>query len=118
MPKDGYRVEKWLRHQRDSFKARTLSVERTEKLAAIGMGFFKEDPWEHKFNLARTYIRYKGHGNLNMKSNYMVEGVWLAKWLAEQVARLNRKVISKSETTKALPPVQVKKLETIGIRRE
>lgn len=112
---DGCRLGKWLRHQRDSYRAGGLSTERTEKLLAIGMNFTPEDPWESKFNLARTY--YEEHGDLNMKSNYVVEGVWLAKWLGEQTARLNGKVTSRSKTAKKLTPVQIGMLESIGIGR-
>ena len=112
---DGLGLGKWLRHQRDAYKAGTLSADRTERLLAIGMVLAPEDPWESKFNLARIY--YEEHGNLDMKSNYVVEGVWLAKWLGEQTARLNGKVTSRSKTLKALTPVQVGKLESIGIGR-
>lgn len=115
MSEEGYRVGKWLRYQR-FLQGSPLSVERTEKLAEISMVFVKENPWEHKFNLAHAY--YEEHGNLNMKSNYIVEGAWLAKWLSEQVAWLNGKVTSRSRIIKLLTPEQVKKLETIGIRRE
>lgn len=41
---EGLRIGRWLRNQRDSYKAGTLSVERKEKLIAIGMVFEKEDP--------------------------------------------------------------------------
>ena len=111
----GCRLGKWIRHQRDAYKANTLSEERKQKLETIGMVLAPEDPWESKFRLARTY--YEEHGNLNMKSNYVVNGVWLAKWLGEQTARLNGKVTSRSRTTKALTPIQIGKLESIGIGR-
>ncbi len=112
---NGNRLGKWLRHQREAYKAGTLSAERVEKLLALGMVLAPEDPWESRFKLARTY--YEEHGDLNMKSNYVVEGVWLAKWLGEQTARLNGKVTSRSKTLKALTPIQVGKLESIGIGR-
>lgn len=112
---NGCRLGKWLRHQRDSYKEGTLSKERMEKLLSIGMVLVPEDPWESKFNLARSY--YEEHGNLNMKSNYVVQGVWLAKWLGEQTARLNGKVTSRSKTLKKLTPVQIGMLESIGIGR-
>lgn len=111
----GCRLGKWLRHQREAYKAGTLSAERAKKLSAIGMVLAPEDPWESKFKLARIY--YEEHGDLNMKSNYVVEGVWLAKWLGEQTARLNGKVTSRSKTAKALTPIQIGKLESIGIGR-
>lgn len=112
---EGLCIGRWLRNQRDSFKAGTLSVERKEKLIALGMVFEKEEPWEHKFKLLRAY--YEEHGDLNIKSNYVVDGIWLCKWLEEQVARLNGKATSRSRTTKVLTQKQIEKLEMIGIKR-
>lgn len=113
---NGCRLGRWLRHQRDAYRAGTLSAERMEKLSALGLVLEAEDAWESKFNLARSY--YEAHGDLKMKSNYVVEGVWLARWLREQTARMNGKITSRSRTAKALTPVQVGKLESIGVGRK
>lgn len=112
---NGCRLGKWIRHQRDAYKAGTLSAERTEKLESVGLVLAPEDAWESKFNLARSY--YEEHGNLNMKSNYVVEGVWLARWLGEQTARMNGRITSRSKTAKKLTPVQIGMLESIGVGR-
>lgn len=112
----GCRLGRWIRHQREAYKAGTLTADRIRKLESAGLVLAPEDPWENKFELARSY--YEEHGNLNMKSNYVVEGVWLAKWIGEQTARLNGKVTSRSKTRKALTPVQIGKLESIGLEKE
>lgn len=113
MSEEGLRIGRWFRNQRDSYKAGTLSIERKEKLIALGMVLEKEDPWEHKFKLLRAY--YEEHGDLKIKSNYVVDGVWLGKWLDEHVARLNGKVTSRSRTIKVLTLEQVEKLESVGL---
>lgn len=109
----GCHLGKWIRHQREAYKT-NLSEERKTKLDAIGMIWELEDPWESKYRLARIY--YEEHGNLDMKSNYVMEGVWLAKWLGEQTARMSGRVTRRSGTAKALTPKQAAELKSLGIR--
>lgn len=111
----GCRLGKWLRHQRDACREGRLSAERKEKLSAIGMVWEPESGWESRFGLARQY--YEEHGSLDMKSNYVVEGVWLAKWLKEQAAKMEGAMTIRSGTAKGLTPGQIGKLETIGMGR-
>ncbi len=59
---------------------------RVQRLTQIGMVWEISGPWERKFELARQY--YEEHGNLHMAADYVVEGVWLDRWLREQKARL------------------------------
>ncbi|MCH5272404.1 MAG: Helicase associated domain protein [Lachnospiraceae bacterium] len=114
---NGCRLGKWLRHQREAYKT-GLPEERKKKLDALGMVWEPKDPWESKFDLAKRY--YEEHGSLDMKSNCIVEGVWLARWLSEQSARMNQTEKSAGESgakaAKTLTPVQVKKLESLGLR--
>ena len=72
------------------------------------------DPWSEKFALVEQY--YHEHDNVNIPANYVVEGVWLARWLSEQVARMNGKATGRSKTLKKLTPERIKKLESVGIR--
>ena len=81
---------------------------RTKKLDAIGM-IWEKDPWESKFKLAQTY--YIENGNVNMPADYVADGVWLARWLSEQILRLNGK------RTKKLTAEQEAKLESLGIKK-
>ena len=53
---------------------------------------------------------------MDMKSNYVVEGVWLAKWLKEQAAKMEGTGRIRSGTAK-LTPGQIGKLEALGIGR-
>lgn len=106
--KNGCCLGKWIRHQRDVY-GKTLSENRKKKLNAIGMIWKTEDPWESKFKLAHAY--YIENGNVNMPADYVANGVWLARWLSEQILRLNGK------RTKKLTEAQEAKLESLGIRK-
>ncbi|MCB6992809.1 Helicase associated domain protein [bacterium 210820-DFI.6.37] len=111
---DGCRLGRWIRHQRDNYK-RGLSKERIAKLEAIGMVWEPEDPWDAKFRLLKRY--YEEHGNINLPADYVSEGVWLARWLTEQVARMSGKPTGRNKTVKTLTSDQVKQLESLGIRK-
>lgn len=106
--KNGCGLGKWIRHQREAY-GKNLSEERKKKLDAIGMVWELEDPWESKFKLAQAY--YSEHGNINMPADYVANGVWLDRWLSEQVLRLN------SKRTKKLTEEQEKKLESLGVKK-
>lgn len=98
----------WTRRQRDFYANGRLSDERIERLRGIGFVLEKSDPWEEKYLLAKAY--YEEHGNLDMPGNYVVNGVWLNKWLNEQ------KQIAEGKRKKQLTPEQLAKLEAIGFR--
>lgn len=72
-----------------------------------------EDPWNAKFELVSRYYRENGH--LRIPPDYVCEGVWLRRWLSEQVARLNGKTTQKAKAAKVLSAEQKMKLESIGI---
>ena len=109
---NGIRLGRWIRSQRELYKT-TLSETRKKKLDALGMIWQIEDPWDAKFRLVQQY--YEAHGHTNMPVDYVVEGVWLRRWLSEQKARLNGKPTGRSKRAKALTPGQIKKLSTVGI---
>ncbi|MBQ7291020.1 MAG: Helicase associated domain protein [Clostridia bacterium] len=106
---DGCKLGRWLRRQRD--KQNELSEAKKQKLDAIGMEWASADPWEEKIRLVEAY--YDEHGDVNIPADYVVDGVWLARWLSEQVARFN----GKSKTEKKLTTTQEKRLEALGIRK-
>ena len=97
---------------------------RIQKLEQIGMIWDGNYSWEKKFQLAKQY--WKEHGNLKMPSDYVVEGVWLDRWLREQKKRMQdstefEKEIqlqgeSKKKTAKPLTEIQKIKLQSIGIQ--
>ena len=109
----GINLGRWIRHQRDTYKT-TLSEDRKKKLDALGMVWQPEDPWNAKFRLLQQY--YETNGHTKMPGGYVVEGVWLCRWLTEQKARLNGKPTGRSKTVKALTPEQIHLLSTVGIK--
>ena len=74
-----------------------------------------------KFELARRY--YEEHGNLRMAADYVVEGVWLGRWLREQKTRMEEEadygennIASDGKSRSPLTKGQRDKLLSIGIR--
>ncbi|ADU24057.1 Helicase associated domain protein [Ruminococcus albus] len=104
----GIPLGKWVRRQRDFYEQRRLSDERIKKLCDIGFTLEKTDPWEEKYQLAKAY--FEEHGDLNMSAQYVVNGVWLHKWLNEQ------KLIAEGKRKKKHTPEQLDKLEAIGLK--
>ena len=104
---DGFKLGDWIENQREVKKK--IKPERKELLDEIGMCWEKEDPWEAKFKLAEDYFR--SNGDLRVPSKYVVEGVWLNKWLNEQKQRYLGKRAGKKLTAE-----QIKRLEDIGIK--
>lgn len=110
----GVRLGRWIRSQREAYNT-SLTAERKQKLDLLGMIWRREDPWNAKYRLLEQY--YKTYGHTNMPADYVVEGVWLRRWLSEQKARLNGKPIGRSKTAKMLTQEQVQQLGAVGIRR-
>lgn len=109
---DGLALGRWIRRQIDG--AERLSEQKREKLRSIGVSFDKPDAWEEKFALLRRY--FDEHGDLKIPANYVVNGVWLARWFTEQKARLNGKPTLRSGR-KPLTKDQKEKLRSLDIRR-
>lgn len=103
----GCRLGRWIHRQRNKYP-NSLSEEKIQKLEAIGMIWRSEDPWEQKFKLVKKY--YDKFGNINMPADYVDEGVWVARWLSEQIARFNGKVKGKK-----LNEGQSEKLKSVGV---
>lgn len=131
--KDGCKLGRWVRRQREKYQnyleikreAKKNDAERITRLTKIGMIWKIPDSWEYRFELAQHY--YKEHGNLKMPGDYVVEGVWLERWVREQKARLEedkedeRNKESEEKTKiqilrKALTEEQKQKLLSIGIK--
>ena len=93
-------------------------AKRFKRLEEIGMVWENGDSWEYRFHLAEEY--YKKHGDLDMPADYIVEGVWLGRWLREQ-----RGCLAGEESTgnlnklkKSLNAGQKEKLISIGLTPE
>ena len=95
------------------------NLEQIRKLTEIGMVWEPIDSWEKRFALAEQY--YKEHGNLRMPNNYVVEGVWLERWLREQKARIAEEMESsdgkkEKKHRRPLNEKQKQKLISIGVQ--
>ena len=98
---------------------REIEKEQFRRLTEIGMVWETTDSWEKRFELAEQY--YKKHGNLRMPNNYVVEGVWLERWLREQRARLEEEIESSNQKEekkhrRPLNEEQKQKLALIGVQ--
>ena len=102
---DGLMLGKWLARQRNLYKSGRLSEARKRRLDELGIVWDKNS-WDEKYKLLEQY--YREHGTLSMPNNYVVESVWLSRWLATQKARL------KGDGT-PLTAEQAQKLRALGI---
>lgn len=110
---DGFALGRWLRrHTEEDPKtgrpAVCVTPERRAKLDALGMRWERADPWETRYQLARRY--YEEHGDLHVPAGYVVEGVWLHKWLNEQ-----KQIYQGNRAGKTLRAGQIARLEEIGM---
>lgn len=111
---DGLALGRWIRYQIDV--GEKLPEDKKEKLLALGVSFEKTDSWDVKFALLKQY--YAEHGDLKIPANYVVNGVWLARWFTEQKARLNGKSTGRSGKKKTLTEEQTEKLRSLGVQRK
>ncbi len=119
---DGCKLGRWIRRQRELYRKILASPDmvgnipdlhrvRLEKLVQIGLDLDAKDSWEKKFELAKKY--YEEHGNLRMPGDYVVEGVWLERWLRQQKAKLMQRG---EENSGELTEERKEKLYSIGLR--
>lgn len=109
---DGIPLGRWIRRQKNG--ADTMSGEKRKLLSGLGPVWDAPDPWEEKFQLVKQY--YDEHGDTNILGNYVADGVWIGRWLSEQVARMNKKPTGRSKSVKLLTDSQIGKLHVLGIR--
>ena len=74
----------------------------------MGMIWNKENPWEVKFALCKQY--FEEHGDLNVPAGYVVNGVWLNKWINEQ-----KQAYQGKRAGKYLTPERVERLAKLGV---
>lgn len=109
---DGIRLGRWVRHQRDAYRTK-MSDDRKRKLKELGFSRCLADPWEQKYKLVKEY--YDEHGNADIPKTYISDGVWIGRWLKEQVSRMNKEAEVRSKVVKSLTDEQIAKLRTLGI---
>lgn len=119
---DGCKLGRWIRRQKELYRKILASPDmvgnipdlhrvRLEKLVQIGLDLDVKDSWEKKYELAKKY--YEEHGNLRMPGDYVVEGVWLERWLRQQKAKLMQRG---EENSGELTEERKEKLYSIGLR--
>ena len=105
---NGNKLGKWWDKQKYYYRRREISQERKEKLDEIGMSdieyITREMLWQRSYELAYEY--YAEHGNLDIKKDYVVEGIGLGAWVGVQRWR-------KAKGTLAID--RKEKLEIIGM---
>ena len=103
---DGFHLGRWLCRQRDR---QDMPAAQQEKLDRLGMVWKKEGPWKKRLALAESY--YQQHGNLDIPSEYVKQGIWLGKWIDEQ-----RQIYLGRRQGKSLTDEQIQALERIGMQ--
>ena len=106
---EGYKLGDWLANQREKYAAGKMDSDRIEKLNQLHMIWKKPDSWEERFELAKAY--YSDYGDLEIPSQYTVNGIWLSKWVDEQ-----RQIRNGKRKGKSLTEEQISKLDSIGMR--
>lgn len=111
---NGAALGKWVARQRCAYLTpeRTnskLTPERVQMLNEIGMVWEKDDPWEHRYKLARDY--FQKHGNLKVPAKYKTsDGIWLGRWIYEQ-----KKICTGQHQGKKLEHTKREKLSQLGL---
>lgn len=106
---DGYKLGAWICDQREN--ALCLKEERKSRLNELGMIWAKEKSWDKGYALACDF--YTEHGHLNVPHDYVVDGVWLNKWINEQ-----KQIRAGNRGEKKLTDEKVRLLENIDISWE
>lgn len=107
---NGCKLGKWLYCQKVKYGV-SLLKERAEKLEALGVDWNFKNPWFEKFEIIKSY--YDKHGNVDVSTTLVIDGVWIGKWLDEQVKRLYGQ-----RGLKVLTDKQVELLKSIGAHKK
>ena len=110
---DGVWLGKWLRTQREKYRAGLLPQEQINELNEIGMDWLSAPAraWETHFEACRAY--YEAHGNLDLPLSYVDEqGLRLGHWL-NRIRSGKAKLRTDGENGN-----QIARLESIGLRVE
>jgi len=75
---DGYALGRWIARQRRDVQC---GDERFARLEELGMVWEKEKSWAVRYRLAEQY--YREHGDLKVPGGYVMDGVWLNRWICE-----------------------------------
>lgn len=104
---NGFRLDRWVQHQREAMRNGKLSDAKLERLERVGFAVLaRNKTWDACFLMAQHY--YSEHGDLEVPADYKAEGgVWLGRWIAGQrMDRRNGKLTRR----------QIERLDAIGMR--
>ena len=102
-------IGNWVHVQRTANKDGALSVERYERLSAIGLDFTPTSGrWDKAFSLAEMY--YNEFHNLDIPSDFILHNFNLGRWISNQ-----RQVYNGKRTDMILTEEQSQRLESIGM---
>jgi superfamily II DNA or RNA helicase len=84
---DGFSLGKWVNKQRARHSARTLHVDRQQRLQALPGWTWepKAEQWEEGFSRLQAYVEL--HGDARVPQPYTVDGYPLGRWVSKQRAR-------------------------------
>ncbi len=134
---NGCKLGRWLRRQRELYqkllhtdvskakqkvfsqnsataKRESIHTEHIRRLTQIGMVWETPDPWEYRFGLAKQY--YEKHGSLRMPADYVVEGIWLDRWLRGQKVKLEKELGIESNQT--MEEIEIEETEGNRTKKE
>ena len=109
---EGKDLGKWVNNQRHYYNSKqtSLATQKVELLNRIGMVWNKNDAsWELGFSYAQRY--YQKHGNLDVKSDFVIDGYNLGHWILNQRAKYTERYA----TTGKLSEHQIERLNAIGM---
>lgn len=110
---DGYKLGVWLSKCRLRYANGTLETDKIRRLESINMVWNKDrtKDWDVCFRCVKEYA--ERNGNINIPSEYKVDGIWLNKWLNEQ-----KQIILGKRKGKKLLDEQIEKLYSVGFTVE
>lgn len=114
---DGLRLGPWLENQRTSYLKGTLSVDKIQRLEAIGMLWEgrNDRQWRQTYEAAKMY--FCTYGNLEVPYDYRTpDGIRLGQWVVRQRMMYKGSFSGKGKVNrKPLSPERKKLLDAIGM---
>lgn len=99
-------------HNQEKTNAAKLTTVQERMLEAIGIVWKNkfEDGWDRRYELAKAY--YEKHGNLDLPSNYTVDGINVDKW----VRNIRLKKSNPNSSNLILSEERIDQMNCIGMR--
>ncbi|MCM1234202.1 MAG: Helicase associated domain protein, partial [Ruminococcus flavefaciens] len=118
MTKTGLCLGRWLSNQIKTYNgiktgSTPLSKDQIDKLESIGIVWKNKYDygWDKKYEIAKAY--FEEHGNLDISSNYTMDGMDIGKWI--NMVRL--KMANPDSSNLVLSTERMRQLDVIGVSR-